>query len=210
MSDSIRIRKAQPADSAVIAALHPRLFPEALLSQLGDRFMRAFYDTLLASGLGFAFVVEQGERPIGFATGVLHWRKFYAALLRSHPRTALLALLRTVARRRSGHLLRTSRYAASTALPPAEFVSMAVDPAVRGKGLGEQLTRAIVEEFSAQGVDRLRVTTSEANTTAARLFEKIGFRFHSFAVMHGGERALVYVITPAAAVRVDAAAPPAG
>src|SRR3990170_1715517 len=129
MSGLDRIRRAEPADSLAIAGLHGREIPWGLLSQLGVAFVATFYQALLASPQGFAFVAERDGRIVGFASGVL-------------------------------------------------------------------------TEFAARHVLAVRVTAGGENTPANRLYERMGFRLHSFMEIHPGEQAAVYVIAlPPGAVR---------
>ncbi|MCE2967574.1 MAG: GNAT family N-acetyltransferase [Phycisphaerales bacterium] len=51
-----------------------------------------------------------------------------------------------------------------------------VEPAARGRGLGEMLARAAIDRFRRIGVAQVRLETSLANDGARRLFERAGFR----------------------------------
>jgi ribosomal protein S18 acetylase RimI-like enzyme len=55
-----------------------------------------------------------------------------------------------------------------------ELVGIAVLPRARGRGVGEALTRALVEDAAAQGVDT--VFLSARDDTVARVYERVGFR----------------------------------
>lgn len=50
-----------------------------------------------------------------------------------------------------------------------------VVPAYRGTGLGEALMRALIAESGSRGVERLWLEVIVENTTALRLYEKLGF-----------------------------------
>jgi ribosomal protein S18 acetylase RimI-like enzyme len=188
------IRKAAPRDSPAIAALHTREIPWGLLSGLGEDFVATFYRALLASPQGFACVAEGEDHIVGFASGVVNWRGFYREFLRRHLLLAGRVLLARLSGGRWRRLLETTRYAASGALPPAELVSIAVAPAGRGRGIGGALVRAVLAEFAARGVAAVRVTAGDENAPAGRLYERAGFRLHSYMEIHPGERSAVYVI----------------
>jgi len=153
-----RIRRAEPADSLAIAGLHLRQIPWGLLAQLGVAFVATFYQALLASPQGFAFVAERDGRIVGFASGVLDWRGFYREFLRRHLTLAVRGFLAGFRRGRWRRLLETSRYAASGTLPPAELISIALEPEARGSGISGELVRHVLTEFAARHVLAVRVT----------------------------------------------------
>ncbi len=189
------VRKASPADSAAIAALHLSEIPWGLLTGMGPAFVTTFYRTLLGSEFGFGFLAECDGRPVGYATGVVHWRRFYRAFLVRNWRLAAAVLIRQAFNpERWWRLVETTRYAAASRLPDAELVSIAVDPQARGTGTADALVRYVLDEFASCGVARVRVTTASGNTAAARVYERSGFRLLAETEIHRGERAQVYVV----------------
>ncbi len=56
-----------------------------------------------------------------------------------------------------------------------EFRMLAVAPAARGRGVGEQLLQAVIDHAKAAGVRRLVLSSSEHMTTAHRLYRRHGF-----------------------------------
>ncbi len=188
------VRKASPADSAAIAAVHLAEIPWGLLSGMGPPFVGAFYRTLLHSPWGFAFLAERDGRPVGFATGVVHWRRFYQAFVLRNAWLAMRAVCRTILGGGLRRLFETSRYAAASSLPEAELLSIAVRPEARGTGVADALVHAVLNEFSHRGVGRVRVTTAGDNRAAVRVYERSGFTLLHRAEIHPGEHAAVYVI----------------
>ena len=57
-----------------------------------------------------------------------------------------------------------------------EFRMLAVDPAARRRGVGEALTRAVVERARELGVHRIVLSSMRRMTTAHRIYERLGFR----------------------------------
>jgi ribosomal protein S18 acetylase RimI-like enzyme len=204
---AVRIRRGEHGDSETIASLHIRQIHWGLLAQMGDEFVEAFYRALIRSRLGFCFVAERGGRPVGFASGVVDWRRFYREFLLQHVGLAVRVLVAGLRQGRWRRMLQTTRYATSGALPAAELVSVAVEPAAQGAGVASALVRCVLEEFAARGVGAVRVTAGGTNQAARRLYERAGFGLQSEMEIHPGEPAAVYVVSlEAAGVRVASAA----
>jgi ribosomal protein S18 acetylase RimI-like enzyme len=68
----------------------------------------------------------------------------------------------------------------------AEVLSVAVDPAARGAGLGRALTTAAVDELRARGAASARVVTAVGNDGAIRAYEAAGFRRAGTDSVHRG------------------------
>ena len=58
----------------------------------------------------------------------------------------------------------------------AAFRMLAVDPAVRGRGVGELLVRTCLDRARAAGKRRMVLSTDPRMTAAHRLYERLGFR----------------------------------
>jgi ribosomal protein S18 acetylase RimI-like enzyme len=59
--------------------------------------------------------------------------------------------------------------------PAANLEELYVRPPLRGRGLGRALLEAAIEEARAHGADHIDVGTSEDDTAARGLYEKLGF-----------------------------------
>ena len=57
----------------------------------------------------------------------------------------------------------------------AAFRMLVVDPAVRGRGVGELLVRACLQRARAAGKRRMVLSTEPRMTAAHRLYERLGF-----------------------------------
>ncbi len=162
---------------------------------MGAGFVEAFYRTLLGSNLGFGFLAEEDGRALGYATGVVHWRRFYRTfLMRNLPMVAGVVIRQVFAFGLWRRLFETSRYAATATLPEAELLSIAVRPEARGTGTADALVRAVLAEFARRGVRHIRVTTAAENVAAAKVYERWGFRLLGEKEIHRGEEAHVYVV----------------
>jgi len=66
--------------------------------------------------------------------------------------------------------------AGTTEEPPgAELVSMWVDPAWRGQGIGDALVRSVERWAIEQGFSRLRLWVAVGNRRAERFYSRLGF-----------------------------------
>jgi ribosomal protein S18 acetylase RimI-like enzyme len=57
-----------------------------------------------------------------------------------------------------------------------EFRMLAVSPAARGRGVGEALTRAVLDRAGELGLRSVVMCSSSEMLTAHRLYERLGFR----------------------------------
>lgn len=84
----------------------------------------------------------------------------------------------------------------------AEFRLLAVDPAARGRGVGEHLVRRCIDQACAHGHDRLVLSTQPTMMAAHRLYERLGFRRtpdRDWRLPHGVPMLVyVYALSPAA------------
>lgn len=174
-----------------VARIHILAFPGSALTALGDEAVRRYYlwqidgphdCTALKATVdgrlsGFCF----GGVFRGALGGFLQAHRNYLALrVLTHPwlianplfRDRLLSGLRVLRRR-------------STA-PPAEkgprqpdsyaILSIAVDPAVRGAGIGRALMLAAESDAISRGFKRMHLTVDPSNTVAIRFYEGLGWR----------------------------------
>ncbi len=68
-----------------------------------------------------------------------------------------------------------SRWAEGAAEGEAVIRMLVVDPAARGRGIGEALVRACVQEASAAGCRRVRLSTQDDSRAAHRIYRRLGF-----------------------------------
>lgn len=71
--------------------------------------------------------------------------------------------------------------ASNDLFPPVEddhlYVSrVAVDPSMRGEGLGSELIDYVTDHFSGQGLTTCRLDVAAANVGAIKAYEKVGFK----------------------------------
>jgi ribosomal protein S18 acetylase RimI-like enzyme len=195
-SAPMRIRPARPADAASMARIHREALPEAFLSTLGERFLRRLYAALAAESSELALVAENGHGVVGFAAGSASVGRFYRRFVLRHGAVAALSALPALTR--PGVLRRvreTASHPANTAsLPPAELLSIAVEPGYRSEGVGKLLAEGIVEGLAARGAGEVKVVVAEDNAGANRFYERLGFRPAARISVHGEVNSNVWVI----------------
>ena len=57
----------------------------------------------------------------------------------------------------------------------AQLEAVRVDPAVRGRGIGEQMVRWAIEEARRRGCSRMQLTSNKTRKDAHRFYERLGF-----------------------------------
>jgi ribosomal protein S18 acetylase RimI-like enzyme len=92
--------------------------------------------------------------------------------MRTHPENVLVAEL-------DGVVVGWGKMEHPTPLPSSEHVwhvnGLAVDPAHEGRGIGQALMEALIEEARARGGLRMTLRVFAANERARRLYERLGF-----------------------------------
>lgn len=68
-----------------------------------------------------------------------------------------------------------SRYAELSRPGELEFRMLAVDPAARGRGVGEALVRAVLDRATAAGAARVVLCSLKDMSAAHRLYARLGF-----------------------------------
>ncbi|AVK62088.1 GNAT family N-acetyltransferase [Lactobacillus sp. CBA3605] len=168
----MKIRQAQPADSAQIAPLIAIIYRDMampVLKNISDTALLAMLTTLYAlpenlNGLAQTLVmVDDHNQVSGVAFG--------------HPAANEVAV--------NARLKEVSAAATEFTAPlelggetrPGEwYLSMlAVDPKRQGQGIGSQLLAALPAVAQAQGLTKLSLNVDEGNPKAAKLYHRQGF-----------------------------------
>lgn len=183
-----------PDDTAATAHLHASQLGHGFFGCLGERFLAAYHATFLASPHAVAFVAASGDRTVGFLVGtlapqghtrwVLRERGRRLAVLGALALAARPALAARFVRTRSGpyarRLLtgrrdRTPVPAADLRLRVAVLTHVAVDPSVRGSGVGSALVDAFVDSARCAGAERALLVTLEGERGAGPFYERLGW-----------------------------------
>jgi ribosomal protein S18 acetylase RimI-like enzyme len=182
-----------------MARMHTEALPDAFLPSLGPGFLTRLYRALATDPQAVVLVAEGGDGVVGFAAGVPSVGAFYRRFARIHgPAAGLLAAPRLARPSVARRLLETMRYPARAvgevgALPDAELLSIAVDPAVRTGGTGRALADGVLHGLAELGAEQIKVVVGSANEGANQFYERVGFRHAGRLSVHQGTPSDVWI-----------------
>ena len=164
--------------------LHLKSFKGFFLTFLGFKFLRMLYESILTDASGIGFLAENAnQKIIGFVIGSTQPGGLYGRLLRrswfKFGLAALPAFLRSPAI--LPRLLRAFSMPSQPLPAPncATLMSIAVDPACQGSGVGGLLVSAFLEEARQRGLTWVNLTTDAENNAAVnRFYQANGFTLH--------------------------------
>jgi glycosyltransferase involved in cell wall biosynthesis/ribosomal protein S18 acetylase RimI-like enzyme len=188
----IEFRPARREDVRLIARLHIDGIDTGFLPTLGVRFLTHLYRAMIEQSGSRIIVAADAYSPIGFVAGVPDVGDFYKVFMWRHGlRAALSAIPALVKPSTWRRVWETARYDGDHHDAPAELLSMAVDPAYRGRGLGRRLANEFLDSLRADGIDRVKVVVAEANVVARQTYRSVGFEDLDTVEVHRGETSMV-------------------
>jgi len=179
-----------------IAALHVCNIDQGFLVTLGTDFLALMYQAIDEASDSVLLVSVRDGQVAGFVSGGTGMRSIYAQMIR-HPFRLSAALAPSLVRpRRVLRILEILRYGSSRGVrsdwPAAELLSIAVDPAYRGRHVAEELYRQLVTHFRTNGVTAFKITVGSALTPAHRFYLKMGAVPCGEIEVHEGESSILY------------------
>jgi ribosomal protein S18 acetylase RimI-like enzyme len=191
MASQVSIVPLAPEHAEAAARLHMAGQPGTFLTSLGPGVLAALYRALPASAAGFGFAALETsavDAPvIGFVSATTNvGRLFVAVGVRLLP-----PLLAQLARHPTliGRSLQTALYPLQMrdedGPAAAELLSIMVEPARRGQGIGAQLLAALVTVCREREIGRLDVSVDAANRGAQRFYSRHGFVVHRRFTLYG-------------------------
>jgi ribosomal protein S18 acetylase RimI-like enzyme len=181
-------------DIRQLARMHVEALPDSLVSQVGERYARAFYRYAVASPHEVILTARAGGSLSGACMMSLAPDTLSRRLLVRTP----LALFAPFAIRRLPLRALLLGSAASEVQPPGpEILLIFTVPEVRSRGLGAQLLARCEALLVARGVDRLLVKTRDDPANRALAFYERA-RFHRIAsrTVHGKRLAVLEKTLP--------------
>jgi ribosomal protein S18 acetylase RimI-like enzyme len=191
----IALRNGTVDDATAVAALHAGQITEGFLTVLGPRFLRRLYRRIVRSPGSFLLVVEDEATTVGFLAGSTDVTGLYRSFLVHDGAAAAFGcggrLLRSWRR-----VMETLRHGTDTTANGAELLSVAVEPAVRGRGAGTMLVDGFLAEIGRRHQLAAHVVVSAENETAIALYQRAGFRAAERFELHSGTESLLMQWAP--------------
>lgn len=167
----------RPEHLRAVAGVHQAAFPDTTLTRLGDAFLRLYYGSLLADARGLALVALGGGGVCGFAAGMLGPRSFYRELWRQHALAFLWAAVPGLLRHPglASRLVAAPRFAGlhPVGARDATLASIAVTPAVAGRGVGRGLFEAFRRLATERGGEALHWGAKASEAVAVAFYEHV-------------------------------------
>lgn len=177
----MRVRIASPSDLDSVVRVHQQAFEGFLMTMLGPRFLRGYYQCVLEYTQPIFLVAELQEQIVGFVAGFVNPPRFYAQMNQRKFSLALAAASHLAWR---PHLWRSALSGLRRVVIPsnddeptlAELASIGVAPTAQGLGIGKQLVREFMQQAQLQSAAEIVLTTDALNNDAVNAFyRKLGF-----------------------------------
>lgn len=180
-----------------VAALHIASINQGFLSTLGVRFVALMYRAIDECESSAVFLDESDGRIVGFVAGASSMRPIYKRMLHYWPALFAALLPSLIKPRRMWRILEILKYGrarqVNDALPDAELLSIAVDPAYRGQHRADFLYQKLAAYFRGRGDVAFKITVGEALAPAHRFYTRMGAVPMADVEVHEGEISTVYV-----------------
>jgi ribosomal protein S18 acetylase RimI-like enzyme len=201
---AFEVRAYDASRALDVARLHALALPDAFLTSLGAKFLARLYAALdTAPGTWILVAIGSGEVTLGFVSGAADVRRTVRHAMLHGGASLAAAMARSLLRpgtwRRVAETLayplRSLRPGGEGPAPPpvrAELLSIAVDPAARGAGVGRSLVDELeVRMRGAAASGRYRVVTAATDPRSNAFYAGVGFqRVCEFE--HHGRRMSLY------------------
>lgn len=182
--DNISIINLTKVNSKEIASLHKLAFPGFFLSNLGVKFLKVFYSSILSDTNSIGLGIVKDNKIIGFAIGSSIYKSFYKKIfINNFLKLSFYILIPLI--KNPSILIRIIKSLVSKSAnieefnDPAVLLSICVQPNVESKGLGKLLLTKF-EDILFNRNDLVILTTDTYNNDYVNLFyQKNGYKIHS-------------------------------
>jgi len=193
------IRAMNVNDVNAVVKVHLSSFQGFFLTFLGRQFLSELYAGIVVDSTGIAFVYREEDRVLGFIAGTSQPAGFYSRLLNRRWWRFALASLMPILKNPLiiPRLLRAFRKPQDVSNQPdtGTLMSIAVTPEAQGRGLGQVLVKAFLEEAADRGLKHVDLTTDKNNNDSVNQFyQRMGFQCSRTFVTSEGREMNEYVI----------------
>lgn len=178
----IKYIKSTTDQSASIAKIHLKSFPNFFLTTLGYSFLKTYYNSCAKSkeAISICAIDFESNKILGFSVGCLNSKGFNKKLIYSNfgayfYHTVILlftkpiALVRLFKNLRKGNIL-------SDKGNYAELLSIGVSPDQNGLGIGQHLLAEFENKVREKGINTVALTTdADSNESVLRFYKKSGY-----------------------------------
>lgn len=180
MPNEIVIEPLIDADIASVAELHRQTLPDSLNSRLGARFMENLYDGLTHASSAACWVAKRNGKIVGFVSATIDvgtTRKALEARLSLHDKVAAALKILTSPRNLRDFLAQNifSFVCLHSAGRLPEILTLGIDAADRGQGVGALLLQEAHSYFQNAGIQSWFVDTMKSNRRAQDFYRKHGY-----------------------------------
>ena len=170
-----------------LVIIHTSAFADFFLTKLGKRFLRVYYSSVLSHPEGILLGCYDENRLIGFCAATINSNGFNKRLIISHffdfAIEAFILLFTNIKALKRLYLNLSKSDSMNTEEGKyAELLSIGVDKACQGKGVGKLLLIELEEEVKRRGAKELSLTTDfHHNEQALVFYRSMGYRvFYDF------------------------------
>ena len=213
-SGRVALVRLAPEHASDAARLHILGQPGAFLTSLGADVLTVLYRSLPQSSAGFGFAAIDPARPqrlLGFVSATTSVGALFVEMGTRRLPAFLPPLLRrfaadpSLAVRAAQTVLYPFLHSTpAEATPPAELLSIMVEPKLRSAGVGALLVTALLAECVRRGIGALDVTVDAANAGAQRFYVRHGFVYADTFMLYGRTMHRYQAHLSPASARVDA------
>ena len=157
-----------------IVNLHMQSLKDGLLYRLGKDALKVFYQELFADKDSFIIAYCLNNKITGVAASSKDVEKVFDKIKKNNFfKLSYKIFAKSIKSPLLPFQLLFSKY--SNSLKP-ELVFLFVDPAQRGKKIGEKLVKATSLQFKKNGVHQYKITILSSNSKGIKFYERMGFR----------------------------------
>ena len=188
------IAKIKIDDIPQVVKIHRQELP-GFLSELGEDFLKKFYDASLDIPEIFTLVEKENEQVLGFVTGATRVKGLYKEIIFRDVFSFIWLILNNLIT----HPKNIVKMAKILAYPGfaediPEILTIVVSKSHQGKGIGKKLWTEAVKEFQKRGFKKFRVSIYD-RLPANEFYKKMGCRFEkSFQFLGEKMNYYLYII----------------